>query len=172
MAHDKVAWREKRYATIAERIASSFDATLVVSTGDGEVVEGPVVSVHYPHDTVLPVEHQERVLDQVAEALRTSDTDELQPVLVRVADDAIIPFIEIPCDNEQHRRLLFTLASAPPDQREDLARNLGISPAIARLTRDMIAGSERAQGPSVGAGPVTKRPDNALDHEHGRLAAE
>jgi predicted house-cleaning NTP pyrophosphatase (Maf/HAM1 superfamily) len=34
--------------------------------------------------------------------------------------------------------MLFTLASASPEQREELMHHLGISPAIARLARDMI----------------------------------
>jgi hypothetical protein len=138
MTGDTFAKRRKRYAGVAQRCAASVDPNIQVYWGDGEIVEGPAVCLEYPRDTDLPLDQQERRLEQVAEALRAAEPHELHPVLVRVSDDAVIPFIEIPCDIEHHRRVLLTLASAPPDQREDLMRHLGISPAIARLTRDII----------------------------------
>lgn len=70
---------------------------------DGEVFEGPAVSVAYPATTTLSPAQQERVLEQLAARLRAAH---LPAGLMRVGEEIDVPFIEIACDIEHHRRIM------------------------------------------------------------------
>lgn len=121
---------------------------IVIYEGDGEVFDGPVVGLAFLEPTDLSIERQEHLLAQAAERLRAA---RLPIVFMRIADGALIPFIEIVCDIEHHRRTLSVLVACDPDERPAVLRRLGIMPNVADLTREALdlAGDGRPAKPRL-----------------------
>jgi hypothetical protein len=130
---DEVDERTVLYQEQAESIATAVDPGIDVASGDGEVFEGPVVMLAYLHDTELPLDEQERRLGQAADQLRTAG---LPVAFLRPSEGARIPFIEIACDIEHHRRMMATLAAMDPARRAEAMRSLGVLSTAGPLTWD------------------------------------
>lgn len=115
--------------------AEEVDPALVVAWGDGEIFEGPAVSLSYPDETPLTLEQQERALEQAAALLREAD---LPVAIAHMADGVRIPFVEIAGDIEHHRQMLMTYAAMDDDTRAGMMYRLGSSLEMARLTWEAL----------------------------------
>jgi hypothetical protein len=142
MPVDEVDQLARSFEKLARKVSAAIDPEIVVYRGDGEVFEGPIVGVDYRFSTTVPTEHQERMLEQVAKELRALD---MPVAFVLKGDNALIPFIEIACDIEHHRRMLARFAVMDADERAAIMSMMGVLPSIAEVTRDAAGWAERPE---------------------------